>query len=308
MFLLNNIKSVYLIIVILIIFIPSIFVIGSGYLLPQKPVIKTSDADQYISISGSKIRYEIYKGSLTKQPSDQDKPVLILLHGFGNYKEQWGKVIPALSYHTVIGLDMIGFGGSDTPAIPYTLESQRKYLLAFMDELGIEVAILAGISMGASVSAWSAANSPERIHSAIMFAPSAYPGSLSKKWPYSWLYQPGIINKFIASITHSRLYRALYPDSMGAQALDVTSSYNSSFANALDKIKQSTLIAWSTGDKTTLYQYSREYRKRIKNLSFIKLDENVGHNILRHAPERTATIINHFLINPKQTSISVKDN
>ena len=297
MLFLNNIKSIYLITVVILICIPAIIIIGAGLLLPKKPKIKTSDADQYISVLGSKIRYQIYKNNNIIQYPDHKKPVLILLHGFGNYKEQWDKVVPKLSYHTVIGFDMVGFGGSDTPPIKYTLESQRQYLIAFMDKLNIDTAILAGISMGASVTAWSAANSHERIHSAIMFAPSAYPDSLAKKWPYSWLYRPGVVNHIVAGFIHSTIYRNIFPNSMGVQAIDVTSSYDTSFANALERIKQSTLIAWSEGDKTTLYRYSDEYRARIRDLTFIKLPDALGHNITGRAPEETATIINDFVMN-----------
>ena len=290
-------NSFYLLVIIFVISLPIAFIIGAGLLLPTKPVIKPFDSDQYVTILDSKIRYQIYTNNGTIRDSDKNMPALILIHGFGNYKEQWKKVTPGISYHTIIGLDMIGFGGSDSPNITYNIETQRKYLLAFMDELKINKAVLAGISMGASISAWTAANSQDRIDNVILIAPSAYPGSLSKNWPYNWFYRPGIVNQFTSMLVGNPVYKTIFPNSMGAQAIDVTSSYNSDFANALHQINQPTLLVWSKGDNTTLFKFSDEYRSRIENLTFVEMPEKTGHNILRRAPEQTSKLINEFLLN-----------
>jgi pimeloyl-ACP methyl ester carboxylesterase len=287
-------KPYFIIAFIIFIFLPVLIIIGTGLLFPSKSVTKLSETDLFTTIHGSKIRYRILAKNDPRTLNDK-KPVLILLQGFSNVNKNGEKLIPGFSSNTVIMLDPIGFGGSDAPDITYTLETQRKYIIAFLDALKIEKAILAGVSKGASISAWTAAHSPNRIHSSILISPSAYPGSMKKKWPYSWIYRPGIINHFAAGIIHSSIYKVLFPNSMGAQLVDLTNSYDVNFANALNKIKQPTLLLWSKNDKTSLYKFSNEYRSRIRNLTFIQMPERFGHNVFHHEPEKTTTIINKFL-------------
>jgi len=47
---------------------------------------------------------------------DQQRPVVVLVHGFGACKEHWRHNLPPLSEHwDVVALDLIGFGASEKP-------------------------------------------------------------------------------------------------------------------------------------------------------------------------------------------------
>lgn len=58
---------------------------------------------------------------------------LVLIHGFGASIGHWRKNIPALAAagYQVFALDLLGFGGSDKPAIDYNLDLWRDLLKDF---------------------------------------------------------------------------------------------------------------------------------------------------------------------------------
>ena len=259
--------------------------IAAGYAF-QSPPPPGSPSDRYVTVKGAKIRYQdIGKG----------EPALVLLHGFGDRLEEWEKIMPMFPENRVIALDLIGFGGSDRPAVSYDLETQRLYLQAFLEELGVRRALLAGRSMGASLAAWMAAKSGERTVGLVLIAPSAYPGSLTYPWPLSWIFTPGLWNRIGSLFVDNWLFRKLFPLSVAPQGVTVTRSYNSEFATALKEIDLPTLLIWSKDDRTVPYRYSRAYLDSISDVEFLVVPESVGHAVTRKYAEHTAAGMETFL-------------
>jgi len=77
---------------------------------------------------------------------------LLLLHAFPLGQSMWAPQISALSNQCrVITLDMRGFGNSDVPDGPYSMEQMAEDVNALIDCLGIDRVILGGLSMGGYV-------------------------------------------------------------------------------------------------------------------------------------------------------------
>lgn len=111
--------------------------------------------DQYIKVGSIKTRYW--------NVGNQGEPV-ILLHGGGSSIEAWVYNIQTLAqHHRVFAFDMVGAGLSDKPAIPYSLDDQLQFLIAFLDTFDIPKASLIGNSMGGSVALKFVLKSPERV-------------------------------------------------------------------------------------------------------------------------------------------------
>jgi len=93
-------------------------------------------------------------------------PALVLVHGFGGSTFGWRAVmspIAARGWH-VIALDLPGFGlSAKSWSADYGHEAQARYVLAAMDQLGVERAVIVGHSMGGNVAAWIAALAPARV-------------------------------------------------------------------------------------------------------------------------------------------------
>jgi pimeloyl-ACP methyl ester carboxylesterase len=70
-------------------------------------------------------------------------------------------------------LDLLGHGRSDKPthAATYRIDSYADQVIALLDHLGVEKAVLGGISLGANVSLFAAAQYPERVRALVLEMP-----------------------------------------------------------------------------------------------------------------------------------------
>ncbi|MBI2071380.1 MAG: alpha/beta hydrolase [Elusimicrobia bacterium] len=107
------------------------------------------------------------------------EPVL-LLHGMAASSYSWRHLLPALAGRfRVYAPDFPGFGRSGKPAnFDYSVFGYQKFLLAYMDEMGLDKAHLIGNSMGGMVSLLTAIEQPERIKKLVLIAAPAYPDSM----------------------------------------------------------------------------------------------------------------------------------
>lgn len=88
---------------------------------------------------------------------------LVLIHGVGMRLEAWAPQIAYFSKtHRVIAVDMPGHGGSDTLPSGSRLEDFVAWFGQFLDDVGIEVANIAGHSMGALIAGGAAATMGSR--------------------------------------------------------------------------------------------------------------------------------------------------
>ena len=108
-------------------------------------------------INGLKAR--IYTEGETGSP-------VVLLHGGGTDSAMlsWRLAIPALAaQHRVLAPDWPGYGGSEVFAGDYTNKAMVSWLHAVLEELGLEHAGLAGISMGGGGALAYTLAHPERV-------------------------------------------------------------------------------------------------------------------------------------------------
>jgi haloacetate dehalogenase len=128
---------------------------------------------------------------------------LLMVHGFPRTSLMWRQVAPQLaSNHTVICVDLRGYGRSGVPAstedhYPYTKRAMAKELVAVMDKLGFAKFDLVGHDRGGRVSYRLALDHPERVSRLAVFdvipISEAWGHADSKfamtYWPWSLLSQ-----------------------------------------------------------------------------------------------------------------------
>lgn len=101
------------------------------------------------------------------------KPV-ILLHGLGATNSSMLTTLLELSRdHRVIAPDLPGFGDSHKPVRSYDAGFYARWLVGFMNELGIDRAHVIGNSMGGRVAVETALAAPERVDRLALLAPSS---------------------------------------------------------------------------------------------------------------------------------------
>lgn len=109
--------------------------------------------DRYVTVEGVNVRYrEAGEGE-----------TLVLVHGITRSLEDWEDSFRRLArdFH-VIALDLIGFGRSDKPDVPYTMPGLGRFLRAFLDSVGVGRVVVVGSSLGGAVALQFAAAYPAR--------------------------------------------------------------------------------------------------------------------------------------------------
>jgi pimeloyl-ACP methyl ester carboxylesterase len=122
-------------------------------------------ADKQVDVAGHRLHYlEAGTG-----------PPLVLVHGLGADVRTWRFVIPALSsnFH-VYAIDLLGFGRSDKPQIPYRIGTLVESLTGFLDAVGVERTSIVGNSLGGWVATMFATAHPDRLAKLVLVDSAGY--------------------------------------------------------------------------------------------------------------------------------------
>ncbi|MDO9380800.1 MAG: alpha/beta hydrolase [Nocardioidaceae bacterium] len=96
-------------------------------------------------------------------------PALVLLHAFPLSSSTWDRLLPELDEgRRVVLVDLPGLGRSAVPEGEPTMARARDLVLALLDDLGIERAVLMGVSTGGYVALAVAARAPERLAGLVL--------------------------------------------------------------------------------------------------------------------------------------------
>jgi pimeloyl-ACP methyl ester carboxylesterase len=123
---------------------------------------------------------------------------VVFIHGIGQSLYTWRNNIQsvALSGYRAIALDLPGFGFSDKPDIPYSIEDMSGAIESFLNTLGIEIADFVVFSTGCLYLLDFVYNNPERTGKITLVSPGipndGYPPIVKKV--YSLLSRLGIFN------------------------------------------------------------------------------------------------------------------
>jgi 3-oxoadipate enol-lactonase len=114
----------------------------------------------YAEINGQRIRFE---------DSGGEGPPVVLAHGFLMDREMFAPQVPALAPEfRVITWDERGFGETEFDGQPFTYWDSARDCLALLDHLGIERAVVGGMSQGGFLSLRAALLEPERVRALVL--------------------------------------------------------------------------------------------------------------------------------------------
>ncbi len=116
-----------------------------------------------------------------------DGPTLVLLHGFGGSARNWRPQLRGLrDGYRVAAFDVRGHARSDAPvgALAYRPACFAADVARVLDHLGVERAVVGGLSMGAGIAARFAAADPQRVRGLVLAAlpPGAGEGTRQRGW------------------------------------------------------------------------------------------------------------------------------
>ncbi len=245
---------------------------------------------------------------------------LVLIHGNNSSTYSWADVFDGLAKEfRVIALDLKGFGFTAKPEGDYSVETQAALVVRLLDGLGIERAALCGSSMGGAVALAAAINYPQRVDSLILVGSSAFNegrgGALAPayvRWPYigeivtalaltsDALVREGLRKSFYdaSKVTDERVaayYRPLRTrDGQRAARLVRDVRDYTRIEQALDTIRQPTLLIWGAHDRLNLPEDGRRLHARIAGSQLVVFD-NCGHLPQEEMPDRFAREVSNFM-------------
>lgn len=112
-------------------------------------------------VNGARLYYEM---------SGAGKPLLLIHAGVADSRMWDAQFVPLAERFQMLRYDMRGFGRSIMPSGSF---SHYGDALALLDHLGVETAVLVGISFGSSVAVDAALAAPDRVQALVLGAPMA---------------------------------------------------------------------------------------------------------------------------------------
>lgn len=96
-------------------------------------------------------------------------PPFVMIHGLLWSSRMLRRIAELLPEHRVLLIDLRGHGSSDRPTDPdrYTWSALAGDVMALLDHLGLERAVVGGLSLGANVTLAAAVEHPERVSAIV---------------------------------------------------------------------------------------------------------------------------------------------
>lgn len=114
----------------------------------------------FAEVNGQRIRFE---------DSGGDGPPVVLAHGFLMDREMFAPQVDALAPEfRVITWDQRGFGATEFDGQPFTYWDSARDCLGLLDHLGIDRAVVGGMSQGGFLSLRAALLAPERVQALVL--------------------------------------------------------------------------------------------------------------------------------------------
>jgi pimeloyl-ACP methyl ester carboxylesterase len=225
------------------------------------PLPATKDRG-YADHDGARIWYSSYGAG---------SPV-ILLHGGLGHSGNWGYQVPALveSGYRAVLIDSRGHGRSTCDSRPFSYELLASDVLAVMDELRLEKAVLVGWSDGACTALILAEAAPVRVAGVFFFACNMHPSGLKPMEPSP------ILDRCFAQHTKDYAQLSATPDHFKdfVQDLSLMQRTQPNYtADDLAKISVPVMIAQSEKDEFIKRDHAEYLADTIPNAEFLLLND-----------------------------------
>lgn len=215
-------------------------------------------------IKDIEIYYEI-KGNKSKK-------TIIFLHGWGqNVRMMEPLTLELALEYQILLIDLPGFGNSDEPLYPWSIEDYAESVYLLTKELNIKNPIVIGHSFGGKV-ALSYATKYEVSKLVILASPFKKEiTKLSMKTKILKMLNKIKILEPIANKLKNYIGSEDYKNASLMMKQILTKHINNDISDTLNKIKAPTLLIWGTLDEAVPLERAYELEKLINNAGVVEL-------------------------------------
>lgn len=252
---------------------------------------------------------------------DTGKLPIILLHGTSASLHTWQGWSELLQdQHRVVRFDLPGFGlTGPAPDADYSIDRYASFVVAMMDELGIEQAVLAGNSLGGQIAWETGLLAPDRIKGLVLVNAAGYPFT-PESMPIGFRLAQipalaPVVNRILPRSMIESSVRNVYgdPELVTDELVDLyyeitlregnraalTERFKHRLAtdDAADRIRtlpQPTLIIWGGLDRLIPPESGHRFNEDIAD-SELAMFELLGHVPHEESPEMTVQMVESFL-------------
>lgn len=244
--------------------------------------------------SGMTIRYFD-----TDPANEQERQILIFLHGWGACKETFSPVIASLKEkYRIVAPDLPGFGKTGEPSRPWTVADYADFFQEFLKALGLENQAFSacGHSHGGRLLIKWAARRPKGLKRLILIDSAGIKPKRSLGW-YIKVYRykigkrlillPGV-NKLLAPLLADKIAKAGSTDYQQASPLmkrTMVLQLDEDLKPCLPRIKVPTLLFWGEGDRDTPLEQGQLMEKEIPNAGLVVLSPAGHYSYLDQLPQ-----------------------
>jgi pimeloyl-ACP methyl ester carboxylesterase len=256
---------------------------------------------QTVQIGAQKVRYVRRRASETV-PGDLP---IVILHGWGAHIEAVASILSALEGASdLIALDLPGFGESDPPDRAWDADAYARFMIHFLDELGVERAHLIGHSHGGRVSIVLASDEPERVGRLLLVDAAGIPPK--RGWRYRRRVAVAKLGRLIGKIGGApgrRLQERMRARVASRDYLEASELMRGTFralvsadlTDRLHRIRASTLLVWGERDEDTPLWMANRMEELIPDAGLVVLD-GAGHFSYADSPGQFRAVARRFLI------------
>ena len=255
-------------------------------------------------------------------PAGGGPPPLLFLHGLSsNWQIFLLNIAAFMDTHRCLALDLPGFGYSDMPSEPISIQGYAKTVDAMCDQLGVDVVTVIGSSMGGFIGAELALTFSTRVDRLVLVSAAglsteqvaqaplmAVARVLSAGLPHAMRFESWVVRR-------PRLRRAAmqfairYPEKLSvplAQELVLGSGkpgflpglkalLSYSYRERLAKIEIPVLIVWGREDLLVPVEDAYAYQALIGANARVVVFDDTGHGPMLERPTRFNDLVRGFL-------------
>ena len=248
----------------------------------------------HIKVNGEQLYY-------AASPASQARLTMVLVHGAGENHLVWPASLRRVDSVQVCALDLPGHGQSGGQGRA-SVSDYAAVVLAFLDALGVQRAVIGGHSMGGAIAQQFALSYPQRVAGLVLVATGArlrvapailsgmltdWPGTLDLVTRYAW--GPGAPEELV------RLGRAQLAEAdPQVAANDYTACNAFDVMERVGQIAAPTLVIGGTADQMTPLKYATYLAEKIPGARLATI-EGAGHMVMLEQPELVARHVREFL-------------